>query len=162
MTVSKLLIVAALGAVVSSSACQGANTGNGSSSRSTSDGQSGGAAAVLDAAENGASKVADETKAAAEQIADATKSVAEEASGKVRRVMSSSGEIISDSWITAKVTGQFINVALLKGSDINVETKERVVTLKGKVGSDAAKTQAAAIAGATDGVSRVVNQLIVT
>jgi hyperosmotically inducible protein len=162
MKISKLLIVTVLGAVVSGAACQTANTGTGNSSTSSSDTPKGGAAAVMDAAKNGASKVADEAKAAAEQVADATKSVAEQAGDKARRVMSSTGEIIFDSWITTKVTSQYINVTVLEGSDIDVDTKDRVVTLKGTVGSDAAKAQAASIAEGIDGVSRVVNRLTVT
>lgn len=162
MKISTLSIVTVLGAVMCGAACQTANTGTDSSSTSSSDAPKGTAAAVMDATKNGASKVADETQAAAEQVADATKSVAEQAGDKARRVMSSTGEIISDSWITTKVTSQYINVTVLEGSDIDVDTKDRVVTLKGTVGSAAAKAQAASIAEGTDGVSRVVNQLIVT
>jgi len=45
---------------------------------------------------------------------------------------------------------------------INVDTKDRVVTLKGTVRSSAAKARAAEIARSTEGVTKVVNQLVVT
>jgi hyperosmotically inducible protein len=50
---------------------------------------------------------------------------------------------------------------VLKGSSINVDTKDHVVTLKGTMGSDAAKARAVEIARNTEGVVRVVNQLVV-
>ena len=52
-------------------------------------------------------------------------------------------------------------IAPLKESDIHGETNDHVVTLKGTVTSSAAKARAAAIAGGTEGVTGVVNQLVV-
>jgi hyperosmotically inducible protein len=71
------------------------------------------------------------------------------------------GEVITDGWITTKVSAKFVDEKLLKGSSINVDTKDHAVTLKGTVGSDAAKARAVEIARNTDGVVRVVNQLVV-
>ena len=59
------------------------------------------------------------------------------------------------------MSARFVDETLLRGSDINVDTKSRVVTLKGTVGSDAAKARATAIAGGTEGVTQVANQLVV-
>ena len=50
---------------------------------------------------------------------------------------------------------------LLKGSDIDVDTQNHVVTLKGTVTSDAAKGRAVAVARNTEGVDQVVNQFVV-
>ena len=75
--------------------------------------------------------------------------------------MLTTGEAITDGWITTKVSAKFVDEKLLKGSNINVDTEDHVVTLKGTVGSDAAKARAVEIAGNTEGVVRVVNQLVV-
>jgi hyperosmotically inducible protein len=63
--------------------------------------------------------------------------------------------------ITTKVKTKFFHETLLKGSDIHVATNDRPVTLTGAVASSAAKTRAATIARGTEGVTRVVNQLVV-
>lgn len=60
-----------------------------------------------------------------------------------------------------KISTKFVDETLLKGSDINVDTDNRVVTLKGVVASPAAKNRAGAIAHGTEGVTRVVNQIVV-
>ena len=70
-------------------------------------------------------------------------------------------EVIADTWITARVSARIVEETLLNGSEINVDTTDRAVTLKGTVRSDVAKRRAGAIAGATEGVSRVVNQIVV-
>jgi hyperosmotically inducible protein len=59
------------------------------------------------------------------------------------------------------VNDKFVDETLLKDSKINVDTNDHVVTLKGTVGSDAAKARAVAIARGTEGVVRVVDQLVV-
>lgn len=64
-----------------------------------------------------------------------------------------------DAWITAKVTSKFVGEDALKGSDINVDTSDNVVTLKGTVASEAGRARAFAIAKDTDGVKRVVDQV---
>lgn len=71
------------------------------------------------------------------------------------------GEAITDAWITAKVKWFYVGEASLKGSDITVETNNHAVTLKGTVGTAAAKTRAIELAKDTDGVSRVDDQLVV-
>ncbi|MDH4065309.1 MAG: BON domain-containing protein, partial [Acidobacteriota bacterium] len=81
---------------------------------------------------------------------------------QTQKAVSETGEAITDGWITTKVHAAFVGEALLKGSAINVDTANHVVTLKGTVGSDAAKSRADTIASGTEGVTRVVNQLVVT
>ena len=71
------------------------------------------------------------------------------------------GGAITDGWITTKVKWFYMGDDLMKDSSINVDTKNRVVTLAGTVKSDAAKTRAGALATSTDGVMKVVNLLIV-
>jgi hyperosmotically inducible protein len=92
---------------------------------------------------------------------DATKETAEKAGQKTKEAVSTTGEVITDSWITTKVKTKFFDETVLKDSDINVETDNHVVTLKGTVASKAAKTRAAAIARGTDGVTRVIDQVVI-
>ena len=66
-----------------------------------------------------------------------------------------------DAWITTKVKSQFIGVDDLKDSDINVDTANHVVTLKGRVLTAAGRTKAVDIAKQTDGVTKVIDQLTI-
>ena len=70
-------------------------------------------------------------------------------------------EATSDTWITTKVKWFFMGEDALKGSDINVDTKDNVVTLKGTVKSAAGKARAMELANRTDGVKKVVDQLTI-
>jgi hyperosmotically inducible protein len=78
---------------------------------------------------------------------------------KVKNGMNKSGEKISDAWITTKVNWFFVGEDSLKGSKIDVDTKDNVVTLNGFVTNTAGKNRAEALARDTDGVKRVVNNL---
>ena len=89
--------------------------------------------------------------------ADADKTVAERA----KSGLSKTGEKIDDAWITTKVKWFFLGEDELKGSDINVDTKQNVVTLKGTVTSEAGRTRAKQLAADTDGVKRVVDELTI-
>jgi hyperosmotically inducible periplasmic protein len=116
---------------------------------------------ALDATKEGAGKAIDETAKAVEKTADVTKDAAQTTGDKTKEIASATGEVITDGWITTTVSARFVDEALLKGSNINVDTSDHVVTLKGTVGSDAARARAAEIATGTKGVARVVNQLVV-
>ena len=76
-------------------------------------------------------------------------------------LLSSTGEAITDGWITTKLKAKFSDEKLLKDSKITVETSDRVVTLQGTVSTDAAKRRAVTIANGTEGVLRVVDKLVV-
>lgn len=88
---------------------------------------------------------------------DADKSLAE----KTKNGLSKTGEAINDAWITTKVHWFFTGEDLLKGSDINVDTNNHVVTLKGTVKSQAGKARAVQLARQTDGVKSVVDELAI-
>lgn len=110
---------------------------------------------------NVAEKIEDKTKEVAGKTADKTREIAGGVADKSKDIVSGTGEAITDGWITTKVSAKFVDETLLKDSKINVDTKDHVVTLKGTVGSDAAKARAVAIARGTEGVVRVVDQLVV-
>jgi hyperosmotically inducible protein len=73
--------------------------------------------------------------------------------------VSKTGEVITDGWITTRVKSKFVDEDLLKGSDIDVDTKDHVVTLNGTVLSSAARARAVAEAKEVEGVHKVVNNL---
>ena len=56
---------------------------------------------------------------------------------------------------------KFVDEDLLKGSDIDVDTKDNVVTLHGTVLSEAARARAVQQAKSVDGVKSVVNKLTI-
>jgi hyperosmotically inducible protein len=66
---------------------------------------------------------------------------------------------INDSWLTSKTKIALFADARVKGSEINVETTQGLVTIRGKVDSDAAKQAAEGIAKGIDGVKTVKNDL---
>jgi osmotically-inducible protein OsmY len=78
---------------------------------------------------------------------------------RARRGMRRTGEALDDGWITTKVKWFFTGDSLLKGSDISVETNNRVVTLSGSVRTQAARQRAIGLANDTDGVTKVVDHL---
>ena len=113
-------------------------------------------------------KAGDKTKSAAEKTKDATvkgaektKDAAVKVGEKTKDVAGTTGEAITDAWITTKLKADFVNEDTLKGSDINVDTNNHVVTLKGTVASAAGKARAAEIAKTTKGVKSVINTLTI-
>ena len=68
----------------------------------------------------------------------------------------------SDAGITTAVKSKFAADDTVKAYQINVDTKDKIVTLKGEVDTAAAREKAVEIARATDGVRDVVNVLVVT
>jgi osmotically-inducible protein OsmY len=106
-------------------------------------------------------QVKDKTEEIAAEAADKTKEAVSEVADKGKEIVSSTGEAITDGWITAKINLKFSDEKLLKDTRITVDTSDRVVTLKGTVGTDAAKKRAVMIASGTEGVLRVIDQVAV-
>ena len=90
---------------------------------------------------------------------EGVKPAAREAAQDVKDTAKKSGNAIKDGWITMKVHSQFIPEDALSNSDIDVDTRNGVVTLNGTVASEAGKARAVAIAKATDGVKNVTDNL---
>lgn len=80
------------------------------------------------------------------------------------RAESGPSESLEDASLTAKVKTRLVRderLGALTLEDIEVETREGVVTLKGAVDREGTRTAAEEIARAMDGVSGVVNLIIV-
>lgn len=71
----------------------------------------------------------------------------------------STGEVITDATITAKVKSVLIADAVVKARDIDVDTIDGVVTLTGIVESQSEKQQAETLARGCEGVRAVRNQI---
>ncbi len=80
---------------------------------------------------------------------------------RMKAGLNKTGEKITDGWITTKVHWFFMGEDALKGSDINVDTKDNVVTLTGTVKSAAGKARAVQLAKHADGVKQVVDHLTI-
>jgi osmotically-inducible protein OsmY len=80
---------------------------------------------------------------------------------RAQKGLNKAGDAITDAWITTKVSWFFVGEDLLDGSNINVDTSNNVVTLKGRVPSEAARTRAKVLAERTEGVRQVVDQLVI-
>ena len=93
--------------------------------------------------------------------ADATGTAGKKAASKTKDGVEDVGANITDGWITTKLKTDFVNEDLLKGSTINADTNNHIVTLKGTVASEAGRDRAVQIAKTTKGVSRVVDQLTI-
>ena len=74
----------------------------------------------------------------------------------------STGEVIDDAAITAKVKTALLADSDIAGLKINVDTAEGVVSLKGEIKTLALRRKAEALARAVGGVKSVNNQLVVT
>jgi osmotically-inducible protein OsmY len=114
-----------------------------------------------DAVKGTAGRAAEKTKDGAEKVGEKTKDGAEKVGEKTKAGLSKTGEVITDAWITSRVHSKFVGEDLLKDSDINVDTKANVVTLRGTVISAAAKARAITEAKEVEGVKSVVDHLTV-
>jgi hyperosmotically inducible protein len=103
----------------------------------------------------------EKTKEGAVKVGEKTKEGAEKVGEKTKEGLSKTGEVITDAWITSRVHSKYIGEDLLKDSDINVDTNDHVVTLKGTVMSQAGRARAVAQAKEVEGVHRVVDQLTI-
>ena len=105
--------------------------------------------------------VGQEMKETAKAVGEKTKEGAEVVGEKTKQGVSKTGEVITDAWITTRVHSNFMGEDLLKGSDINVDTSNHVVTLRGTVKSEAARLRAVDQAKKVEGVDRVVDRLTI-
>ena len=116
-----------------------------------------GAKTVGEKTVEGAKTVGEKTKEGAEKTKEGAEKVAE----KTKEGLSKTGEVITDGWITTRVHSKFVGEDLLKDSDINVDTNDHVVTLKGTVMSAAGRARAVAQAKEVEGVHKVVDLLTI-
>src|SRR5215213_9127533 len=66
---------------------------------------------------------------------------------------------VKDAWITTQVQAKYFGDSTVKGRNIDVDTTNGIVTLKGEVTSQAERQRAVARAKEVEGVTRVVDHL---
>jgi osmotically-inducible protein OsmY len=116
----------------------------------------------------GLTKAADATVSAAKKTKEAVqKGVGKSEQGvgkaadKTSDAVGTVGDKIGDTSVTTRVKADFSGEKLLEDSAIDVDTTNHVVTLRGTVASDAVKARAEEIARSAEGVTRVVNLIVV-
>jgi hyperosmotically inducible periplasmic protein len=68
---------------------------------------------------------------------------------------------VKDGWLVMKVHSEMVDEDLLSGSDIDVDVKDGVVTLRGTVRTEAGRARALEVARKNDGVKSVVDRLTI-
>lgn len=81
---------------------------------------------------------------------------------KTKSMVKEAGDDIADGWITTKVKTTFMYSSNVDGSDIDVSTKDGVVTLSGKVDSGAERALAIEFAANVRGVKSVQSKGLTT
>jgi hyperosmotically inducible protein len=114
--------------------------------------------AAADATDEVESETAEARREGREAGAEA-KQEAREAREETGEAVGTAGQAVNDGWITTKVKGSFVGVDVLEGSDIDVDTNNHVVTLKGTVPTTAARARAEELARKIEGVTSVKNEL---
>ena len=104
---------------------------------------------------------AEKTKNGAEKAMDKTKDGAKVVGEKTKDGAVKVGDEVTDAYLISKLHADFVNEDLLKGSAINVDSDDHVVTLKGTVMTPAGRARAVAIAKGTKGVKRVIDNLTI-
>jgi osmotically-inducible protein OsmY len=104
---------------------------------------------------------AEKTKDGAEKVYEKSKDGAKTVGEKTKDGAVKVGDETTDAYLISKLHADFVNEDTLKGSDINVDADNQVVTLKGTVVSEAGRARALAIAKGTKGVKRVVDHLTI-
>jgi len=83
------------------------------------------------------------------------------AANEVKTAAARAGDTLSDGWLTTRIQAQYFADKQIKARYIDVSTNNKVVTIKGYVDSPAARERALQIAGRTDGVREVKDQLLI-
>jgi osmotically-inducible protein OsmY len=107
----------------------------------------------------GVNKAVDKSKEGIEKATEATKEGTAKAADKSAQGISKAGEAITDGWIKPRVKSKFVDEDVLKGSDIEVDVNDHVVTLSGTVPSAAGRLRAIEEAKKVEGVHNVIDKL---
>jgi hyperosmotically inducible periplasmic protein len=99
--------------------------------------------------------VATAGRAGAERARDVAAQVGE----KTAQAAKTAGEALSDGSLTAKIKAKMALDDTVKALDLNIDTVDGVVTVRGKVRTSSERERALALARETNGVRRVVDQV---
>lgn len=102
-----------------------------------------------------------ETQRAAEDVRQEAKEAVNKAEAGAERTASEAAQATSDMGITAKINAALVADDKLKALQINVDTRDGMVTLTGNAPDAKSRERATVLASAVDGVKHVNNQLVV-
>jgi osmotically-inducible protein OsmY len=106
-------------------------------------------------------KAIEKTKEGAKTAGEKTKEGAKTVGEKTKEGAQKVGEEVTDAWIITRIKSKFVGEDALKGSDINVDCDNHVVTLRGTVPTAAGRARAVEQAKEVEGVKRVVDKLTI-
>jgi hyperosmotically inducible protein len=92
-------------------------------------------------------------------VATAGRAGAERARDAASQVAKTAGEALSDGSLTAKIKAKMALDDTVKALDLNIDTVDGVVTVRGSVRTSAERDRALALARETKGVRRVVDHV---
>ena len=101
----------------------------------------------------------DKVEKKAEKTGDKIEQKTEKAESKVKSTTDKATTATKDSWLTSKTKIALFADERVSGSDVHVDTKNGVVSLRGKVKSAEEKAAAEEVAKTVEGVASVKNQL---
>jgi hyperosmotically inducible periplasmic protein len=101
------------------------------------------------------------TRSAQDPGATASTQVQSGAAAKESEAVRPVAQVAADAIITGKVKAALVEVQGVKVSDVNVDTVNGTVTLKGFVETQSQADHAIHLAQATEGVKAVANQLVI-
>jgi osmotically-inducible protein OsmY len=90
-------------------------------------------------------------------VKDDGRDIANQAKGAAR----DAGDKVEDGWITMKIQSKYFVDDDVRARNIDVDTKDGMVTLKGSVQSEGERQQAVSIARSTEGVTMVHDNLVI-
>jgi osmotically-inducible protein OsmY len=94
-----------------------------------------------------------------QQASNDTRQATNTASNEMSKAASGAARAVDDASVTARVKSVLLADAQVKGTKINVDTSNGVVTLGGSVDSASEKARAEQLAQQVDGVKQVHNNL---
>ncbi len=103
-----------------------------------------------------------ETKRAADETRQDAREAVASAEASAARAAEQASQATTDLGITAKVNAALVADDKLKATQINVDTREGMVTLTGKAPDAQSRERATMLASAVGGVKHVNNQLVVS
>jgi hyperosmotically inducible protein len=113
------------------------------------------ASTTTDKAEEKMDRAGDKIDRAAEKVENKSEQMAEKAKDQAGHAKTAT----KDSWLTAKTKIALFADDRVKGRHVNVETKNGIVMLRGKIDSAEAKSAAEDIAKGIEGIKGVKNEL---
>ena len=108
--------------------------------------------------EQKADRAADKVEAAADKVENKMENAADRMEARTEQA----GDAVSDAATTGKVKTALLAATALAAFQINVDTKDKVVTLTGSVDKIETAQQALTVARGVDGVTAVVDNITVT